>query len=121
LLYVLDHHFSIAYGRPPVTAELQAIKEFEIFLKTPECTSSARRIISQVSLFLTLSKAYDIFGLEAERLFQGDDTTLLIHMRFIEDLQRWKQRFERFLSQDAHVGDYPVKGRSPHSVLTCGN
>lgn len=111
LLYVLDHHFSIAYGRPPVTAELQAIKEYETFLHAPECTPSDRRVLSQVSLFIILSKAYNVFGLEAERLIEGEDATLLTHLRFIEDLERWKKHFRHTLNQDAHIGDYPAVGK----------
>jgi len=111
LLYVLDHHFSIAYGRPPVTAELQAIKEYEVFLNAPECTTSDRRVLSQVTLFIILSKAYNHFGLEAERLMEGDDATLLTHQRFIEDLDRWRYQFRHALQRDPHVGDYPAVGK----------
>ncbi len=111
LLYVLDHHFSIAYGRPPVTAELQAIKEYDVFLNAPECTPSDRRVLSQVTLFIILSKAYNHFGLEAERLMDADDVTLLTHQRFIEDLDRWRYQFRHALNRDAHVGDYPAVGK----------
>ncbi|OCT51378.1 Transcriptional activator of protease prtT [Cladophialophora carrionii] len=114
LLYVLDHHFSIAYGRPPVTAELQAIKEYDVFLNAPECTPSDRRVLSQVTLFIILSKAYNHFGLEAERLMDGDDVTLLTHQRFIEDLDRWRYQFRHALNRDAHVGDYPAVGVELH-------
>ena len=115
LLYVLDHHFSIAYGRPPVTAEMQAIKEYDVFLNAPECTPSDRRVLSQVTLFIILSRAYNHFGLEAERLMEGDDVTLLTHQRFIEDLDRWRYQFRHALLQDAHIGDYPAVGKKiPH-------
>lgn len=114
LLYVLDHHFSIAYGRPPVTAELQAIKETDIFLRAPECTLSDRRVLSQVTLFAILSRAYNVFGLEAERLLEGDEMTLVTHARFLEDLERWRQHFRHFLQVDAHVGDYPAIGVDLH-------
>ena len=112
LLYVLDHHFSIAYGRPPVIAEWQAIKETDILLNAPECTTSDRRVISQVTLFIILSKAYNVFGLEAERLLDGDEMTLLTHRGFMEDVERWRVRFRNALKIDAHVGDYPAIGES---------
>ena len=114
LLYVLDHHFSIAYGRPPVTAELQAINETDVFLKSPECTTSDRRVISQVSLFIILSRAYTVFGLEAERLMEGDDVTLLNHARFMEDVERWRHQFRHYLMIDNHVGEYPAIGVDLH-------
>ncbi len=112
LLYVLDHHFSIAYGRPPVTAELQAIKEYDVFLNAPECTPSDRRVLSQVTLFIILSRAYNHFGLEAERLMDGDDGTLTTHARFMEELDRWRYQFRHALNRDAHIGDYPAVGKT---------
>lgn len=119
LLYVLDHHFSIAYGRPPVTAELQAIKEYAVFLDAPECTPSDRRVLSQVALFIILSKAYNHFGLEAERLMDGDDVTLLTHQRFIEDLDQWRYQFRHALIRDAHIGDYPAVGKTDTHKFPC--
>jgi hypothetical protein len=111
LLYVLDHHFSIAYGRPPVIAEWQAIKETEALLSSPECTTSDRRVVSQVTLFIVLSRAYTMFGLEAERLMDGDEVTLVTHARFLEDIEQWRIKFRHYLRLDPHVGDYPAIGR----------
>ena len=70
--------------------------------------------ITQVTLFIILSKAYNVFGLEAERLMEGDDVTLLTHARFIEDLDRWRHQFRHFLKVDNHVGDYPAIGVDLH-------
>ena len=114
LLYVLDHHFSIAYGRPPVISEMQAIKETDLFLSSPECNSSDRRVISQVSLFVILSRAYNEFGLEAERLMSDSPPTLHAHASFISDLDRWRTTFRHALSIDTHVGDYPAIGVDLH-------
>ena len=120
LLYVLDHHFSIAYGRPPVIAEWQAIKETDILLSASECTTSDRRVISQVTLFIILSKAYNVFGLEAERLLEGDEMTLLTHRGFMEDVERWRIRFQNALRIDAHVGNYPAIGECLSSHCLAG-
>lgn len=117
LLYVLDHHFSIAYGRPPVIAEWQAIKETDVLLNSPESTMSDRRVISQVTLFIVLSKAYNVFGLEAERLMDGDEITLMTHRGFMDEVERWRARFRRALKIDAHVGDYPALGKSSLSYV----
>lgn len=114
LLYVLDHHFSIAYGRPPATSEMQAIRETDLFLQSPECTMSDRRVISQVALFRILSKAYNAFGLEAGRLLEGDDETLIIHARFIEDLNHYREQFRPLLQIDPYVGMYSVMGIELH-------
>ena len=114
LLYVLDHHFSIAYGRPPAISEMQAIKETDLFLSSPDCTPSDRRVISQVTLFVILTRAYTEFGLETERPLSDSDTTLHIHARFIDDLNRWRSTFRHALTIDTHVGDYPAIGVDLH-------
>ncbi|KIW11693.1 hypothetical protein PV08_10995 [Exophiala spinifera] len=114
LLYVLDHHFSIAYGRPPVTTEMQAIRETEVLLSSPECTLSDRRVISQVALFRILSRAYDAFGLEAGRALGDDDETLIIHARFLDDLARYREHFRALLPMDEFVGGYSVIGLDLH-------
>lgn len=114
LLYVLDHHFSIAYGRPPVTTEMQAIRETDVMLASPECTLSDRRVISQVALFRILSRAYDAFGLEAGRALGDDDETLIIHARFLDDLRKYREHFRALLPMDEFVGGYSVIGLDLH-------
>lgn len=118
LLYVLDHHFSIAYGRPPVTAELLPIREYNVFVNSPTTTTSDRRLISQVSLFVILSKAYEVFGLEPDRIMGSDDATLLTHMRFTEETRSWRDHWRDALSRDKYVGDYPSKGVILHHGFT---
>lgn len=114
LLYVLDHQFSIAYGRPPVTAELLPIKEHDVFVNSPWCTTSDRRLISQVGIFVILSRAFEVFGLESERVMGSDDASLLTHARFIEDVRLWRYKWKQLLSPDKFIGDYPVVGTSLH-------
>ncbi|KAL5610767.1 hypothetical protein FOBRF1_006884 [Fusarium oxysporum] len=48
MLYVCDHHFSIAYGRPPMIAESFQIREHELFLSSPLAGSLDARILSQL-------------------------------------------------------------------------
>jgi hypothetical protein len=50
MLYVCDHHFSIAYGRPPMIAESVQIREHERFLQLPFANALDYRILSQVHL-----------------------------------------------------------------------
>ncbi|KAK5105286.1 hypothetical protein LTS08_001562 [Lithohypha guttulata] len=114
LLYVLDHHFSIAYGRPPVTAELLPIKEHNVFVNSTSTTPSDRRLISQVGLFVVMSKAYEIFGLEPDRMMGSDDASLLTHMKFTDDTRHWRDHWRNALSIDKYIGDYPAKGVMLH-------
>lgn len=93
LLFVLDHQSSIAYGRPPVMAELRPIKDFEVLLNSPWCTPADQALVAQVTGLVILSKAFQTFGLEPKRTMGGDDASVLNHFRFTEDARMWKQRW----------------------------
>lgn len=73
LLYVCDHHFSIAYGRPPVIHEDVAIKNYETFLQSPLVIPGDIRLMAQVALFMILTEAYRIFGSDTERALTEED------------------------------------------------
>jgi hypothetical protein len=62
MLYVCDHHFSIAYGRPPMVSESIQIREHELFLASPLSDILDARILSQVSLMQILTRVYDRFS-----------------------------------------------------------
>jgi hypothetical protein len=94
LLFVLDHQSSIAYGRPPVMAELRPIKDYEVLLNSPWCTAQDRALIAQVTGFVILSKAFETFGLEPKRTMGGDDASVMTHLRFTEDVRMWKERWK---------------------------
>jgi hypothetical protein len=93
LLFVLDHQSSIAYGRPPVMAELRPIKDFEVLLNSPWCTPSDQALIAQVTGLVIMSKAFQNFGLEPKRTMGSDDASVLNHFRFTEDSRVWKDRW----------------------------
>ena len=67
MLYVCDHHFSIAYGRPPMIAESPQIREHERFLTSPFAGPLDYRILSQVDLMQILTRVYHRFA-EGRRL-----------------------------------------------------
>lgn len=73
LLYVCDHHFSIAYGRPPVIHEDNAIKNYEVFLQSRYVVPGDIRLMSQVALFFILTEAYHTFGSDAEQPLREED------------------------------------------------
>lgn len=62
MLYVCDHHFSIAYGRPPMIAESIQIREHELFLSSPFADAIDARILSQVALMQILTRVYERFA-----------------------------------------------------------
>lgn len=73
LLYVCDHHFSIAYGRPPSIHEDNAITNYETFLQSPSVVSEDSRLIGQVALFIILTEAYRMYGCDTEQALTEAD------------------------------------------------
>jgi len=73
LLYVCDHHFSIAYGRPPVIHEDVAIRNYETFLEFPLVIPGDIRLLAQVALFMILTEAYRTFGSDTEQTLSEKD------------------------------------------------
>lgn len=73
LLYVCDHHFSIAYGRPPVIHEDVAIRNYETFLEFPMVVAGDIRLLAQVALFMILTEAYRTFGSDTEQSMTEED------------------------------------------------
>ena len=73
LLYVCDHQFSIAYGRPPVIHEDHAIKNYETYLQSTSTVPGDTRLIAQVALFVILTEAYRMFGSDTEQALTEDD------------------------------------------------
>ena len=73
LLYVCDHHFSIAYGRPPVIHEDVVIRNYETFLALPMVVPGDVRLLAQVALFMILTEAYRMFGSDTEQALTEED------------------------------------------------
>ena len=87
-LYVCDHHFSIAYGRPPVIHEDVTVTRHESLLQLPGTTQADFRLHSQVDVFIILSRVFHTFGFDRSRLVANDEFETL--RRFDVDLDRWK-------------------------------
>ena len=67
ILYIVDHHSSILYGRPPILHEQEALRQWDSFTKCGLATEADVRISSQVSLYLITSRLYEMFGGETTR------------------------------------------------------
>jgi hypothetical protein len=92
LLYVCDHHFSIAYGRPPVIPEDATIARHEAFLQLPGTGQADMRLHSQVAIFVILSRVYHTFGPDRSRLVANDEFESI--RRYDADLFAWKRTWE---------------------------
>ncbi|KAG5977410.1 hypothetical protein E4U55_006837, partial [Claviceps digitariae] len=91
-LYVCDHHFSIAYGRPPVINEDSTLSCHENYLRLPGVTMSDHRLHSQVGVFIILSRIFNAFGPDRSRMIANDEFEIL--RRFDADLARWRDQWQ---------------------------
>lgn len=73
LLYTCDHHFSIAYGRPPVIHDSPSITNYPAFLESPQASPGDVRLCIQVALFMILTKVYHEFGSDIEQPLTEED------------------------------------------------
>ncbi|KAH7363480.1 hypothetical protein B0T11DRAFT_329451 [Plectosphaerella cucumerina] len=112
LLYVCDHHFSIAYGRPPVIPEDATIARHEAFLQLPGTGQADMRLHSQVAIFVILSRVYHTFGPDRSRLVANDEFESI--RRYDADLFAWKRTWEPRLVPDPNIAHYPAKGVRLH-------
>jgi hypothetical protein len=95
LLYVCDHHFSIAYGRPPMTYTSPAIRGHKAVLNMPQAGPQDYRIISQVEIFHCLNDAYDTFGVETPSPLQDSDVGKL--QEFGLRIESWRVQWQGLL------------------------
>ncbi|KAL2008354.1 hypothetical protein VTN00DRAFT_8336 [Thermoascus crustaceus] len=114
LLYVCDHHFSIAYGRPPVIHEDAAIRNYEVFLQSPLVVPGDIRLMAQVALFVILTEAYRTFGSDTETALTEEDFGQLRVYNVAVDQWRllWQPRSveTKRTADSPYVRTYPSKG-----------
>jgi hypothetical protein len=92
LLYVCDHHFSIAYGRPPVIQDDTSIVFHEKFLQLPGTTQADFRLHSQVAMFIILTQIYNAFGPDIEQKLEEEDLGRLRQWNI--EIDTWRVRWE---------------------------
>ncbi|OQE29552.1 hypothetical protein PENSTE_c002G03096 [Penicillium steckii] len=112
LLYTLEHHFSIAYGRPPIIHEDQAITQHNTFTQTPSITQGDLRLHSQVDLFIILTRIYFAFGPDVDLEVAESDFPKID--QYDVDLGHWKSAWLPRLAGSRHVGAYPYKAVYMH-------
>jgi hypothetical protein len=107
LLYVLEHHFSIAYGRPPIIHEDSTITNHHNLVRSPTASQSDIRLHSQVALFIILTRIYHAFGPDVD--VEVADGDLVQIERFDADIESWRRVWEPRLAGNPYVGAYPYK------------
>ncbi|CAO2657303.1 Nn.00g034290.m01.CDS01 [Neocucurbitaria sp. VM-36] len=107
-LYVCEHQFSIAYGRPPIIHEDVAIKNIERFLESPKTSPGDIRLGAQVTLFKILTEAYNVFGSDPEQPLTEPDFQQLRLFNF--SIEQWRLEWQARSIDSAVIGSYPSKG-----------
>lgn len=92
LLYVCDHHFSIAYGRPPVIEQDASITRHDLFLRLHGTTNNDARLHSQVGVFLILSKIFLTFGPDSSKELTQQEFRSIA--QYNAELNTWRVTWE---------------------------
>ncbi|KAL4969972.1 uncharacterized protein BDV14DRAFT_209092 [Aspergillus stella-maris] len=107
LLYTLEHHFSIAYGRPPIIHEDYSITNHHTFILSPSVSQSDLRLHSQVDLFIILTRIYHAFGPDVD--LEVPESDFFRIDKFDTDLGDWRSAWLPRLAGSRYVGAYPYK------------
>tara|TARA_R110002003_G_scaffold112_19_gene9744 strand:- start:11214 stop:12236 length:1023 start_codon:yes stop_codon:yes gene_type:complete len=62
ILCVCDYHLSILYGRPSIVRDDIALNGWEQLLRSPICTESDKRVLSQMALLVIMGNVRELFG-----------------------------------------------------------
>lgn len=122
MLYVCDHHFSIAYGRPPMISESLQIREHELFLQVPLADAIDQRILAQVSLMQILTRVNDRFA--EHRLLDQDSSGAIIGDQDFDDMRnfnleidQWRVKWVARQAVNQFIGEFPAKGIVMYSYM----
>lgn len=112
LVYVCDHHFSVTYGRPPMTREDDAISSSRRFLEIELCTQDDARLVSQVQFWVVASEIYQAFGVDIDAPLTSSmiGTLRRLSIKLEKVRADWNEEF----TVNQYVGNYPKKGVSLH-------
>ncbi|KAJ5928689.1 hypothetical protein N7466_007645 [Penicillium verhagenii] len=112
LVYVCDHHFSIAYGRPPMSHEGFIIKSASRMLQNEHATEDDARLISQVQEWSILGQVFDTFGVDVDTAIAPQAIPQL--RRYSIALDTWLADWNESFGANRNVGNYPQKGVGFH-------
>lgn len=130
LVYVCDHHFSVAYGRPPMTRQCDAIRACWKFLDTEHAVEDDHRLMcesfrtqmscksetwltrisctAQVQFWTVGGEIYETFGVDVDRPL---DRLMLCQVgKLSADLDRVRETWYSRFKENRYVGNYPRKG-----------
>ena len=112
LVYVCDHHFSVTYGRPPMTRQCHSISAASRFLETENATEDDARLVSQVLIWTVNTNIFDNFGVDVDTPIAAQELSHLRRHSIGLDIwyADWSERFH----PNQNIGNYPRKGVGLH-------
>ncbi|KAB5518926.1 hypothetical protein GE09DRAFT_977922, partial [Coniochaeta sp. 2T2.1] len=105
--YVCDHQLPIAYGRPPMTGEHEAIRLTSRFMKSPFVVEAIPRLTSQVQIWSITGQLFETFGTDGTQPVNLG--TLPQLWRFSLALDEWRADLGDRFRTSKHVGNHPQK------------
>ena len=108
LVYACDHHFSIPFGRPPLTRECEGIRNVRDFLKCQHATPDDARLVSQVLRWSICSNIYDAFDFDYSMPLP--ESRIPRFRKFSVALDELRDEWSNSFDPSQHVGNYPRKG-----------
>lgn len=111
LVYICDHHFSVVYGRPPMTRELD-INHARTLLNSQHAREDDHRLFSQVEIWGHIYRTYKTFGINNEAPLT--DSCLSDFRRLSIALDSWRADWEEKFPSNEHLSNYPAKGVALH-------
>ena len=112
LVFICDHHFSVAYGRPPMTHECDSIRAATKMLSLPHATQDDARLISQANIWTISTKVFDTFGTDVSSPLDVKQLPQLRRLNIA--LETWRADWIEAFNYHDHVGNYPAKGVGLH-------
>lgn len=101
VLYVCDHQFALAYGRPPLMHEDAAIRNAEKLLTSGLSSKGDHGLVAQVKLFRILASAYFMYGCDADLELGGQDFERLQEFNLSADQWRLEHQSKESVSSSS--------------------
>ncbi|KIV85913.1 hypothetical protein PV11_01564 [Exophiala sideris] len=108
LVFVCDHHFSIPYGRLPLTRQDDTIKSAHKILTSPHSIEDDFRLVFQVQLWSMTENMSTTFGINTDGCLTA---SMVPHLhRFSIQLDSFRSEWSGRWVPNAFIGNYARKG-----------
>ncbi|KAF2033092.1 hypothetical protein EK21DRAFT_109229 [Setomelanomma holmii] len=116
ILCVCDYHLSILYGRPSIVRDDVSLNGWEQLLRSPICSDSDKRVLSQMALLVIMGNVRELFGPDT-----GEAVSIVLapefeifHLQIDHWKDFWYSKLPEFHEQ---LGEFPRKGGMLQSHL----